>query len=69
MPETTPTTTLSDRDGPPDAILIHETDNVAVCLEDLAAGDDAVETATVSVQVPLQIFPATAASPVVFDKS
>lgn len=41
MPNTTPTAALSDRDSPPDAILIHETDNVAVCLEDLAAGASA----------------------------
>jgi len=41
MPTTTPKATASDRDGLPDAILIHETDNVAVCLEDIAAGADA----------------------------
>ena len=41
MPTTTPTATTSHREGAPDAILIHETDNVAVCLEDVAAGADA----------------------------
>jgi altronate dehydratase small subunit len=41
MPTTTPTATASHRDGAPDAILIHETDNVAVCLEDIAAGAEA----------------------------
>lgn len=41
MPTTNPMATASDRDSAPDAILIHETDNVAVCLEDIAAGAEA----------------------------
>ena len=46
-------TSPSHRDTPPDAILIADTDNVAVCLEDIASGADAAvmagkETLTVT---------------------
>jgi altronate dehydratase len=38
MPDTKPMTKPSGDGSQPDAILIAETDNVAVCLEDIAAG-------------------------------
>lgn len=41
MSNTTSKPTSFHRDDPPDAILIAETDNVAVCLKDIDKGADA----------------------------
>ncbi|MEM9683299.1 MAG: UxaA family hydrolase [Pseudomonadota bacterium] len=41
MPNTSPSADAPRPDSSPDAILINESDNVAVCLEDIAEGVDA----------------------------
>ena len=58
MPKTPSNTTPFRRDDPPDAILIAETDNVAVCLEDIGKGADAAvmagkDTLTVTAADPV----------------